>query len=61
MRPGVRRLLACWLLLLATTAPAGAQNTQQPFPGDRLAYVSGGKLYVGFPHPHLVPDPGNAF
>jgi dipeptidyl aminopeptidase/acylaminoacyl peptidase len=61
MRFGVSRLLTCWLIALAAAVPASAQVTMQPSPGDRLAYVSGGKLYVGFPHARLVPGPGNAF
>jgi len=55
------RLAACCLVLLVAPGPAAAQITSQPYPGDRLAYVSGGKLYVGFPRAHLLPGPGNAF
>ena len=56
------RLVACCLILLAASGPAAAETTPQPYPGDRLAYISGSKLYVGYPDaPHLVPGPGNAF
>ena len=55
------RLVACCLLLLAVTGHTAAQ-TAQPYSGDRVAYVSGGRLYVGSPGAlHLVPGPGNAF
>jgi Tol biopolymer transport system component len=60
--PAICRLLACCLLLLAGTgAVAGAETAPQSYRGDRLAYVSGGKLYVGFPRAHVVPGSGNAF
>jgi dipeptidyl aminopeptidase/acylaminoacyl peptidase len=60
--PVMCRLLACCLLLLAETgAVAAAETAQQPYRGDRLAYVSGDKLYVGFPRAHVVRGPGTAF
>jgi dipeptidyl aminopeptidase/acylaminoacyl peptidase len=56
------RSLVCCLILLATAVSAAAQTISPPVPSDRLAYVSGGKLYVGRPGAtHLVPGPGNAF
>ena len=56
------RLVACCLILLPATGPAAAKTSPQPYPGDQLAYVSDGKLYVGSPGaPRLVPGPGNAF
>jgi len=55
------RLVAWCLILLVAPGPAAAQTIPRPYPGDRLAYISGGKLYVGFPQAHLVPGPGNAF
>lgn len=56
------RLLACCLLLLVETgAIAAAEAKQQPYRGDRLAYVSAGNLYVGFPRAHVVRGPGTAF
>jgi hypothetical protein len=62
MRLGVCRLLICGLTLLATAAPAAANVAQQAYAGDRLAYISGGKLYVGYPGPpRLVLGPGSAF
>jgi len=54
-------LAACCLLLLAAARPAKGETTHRPYFGDRLAYVAGGKLYVGFPHARLVPGRGNAF
>lgn len=53
------RSLACCVLLLLAAAPAARAQTH-PYLGDRLAYVSGGKLYVGFPRPRLLPGPGAA-
>ncbi|MDQ2745380.1 MAG: hypothetical protein M3Z66_24215 [Chloroflexota bacterium] len=61
MRPGACRVLACAFILLAATAPAAAQVSKLAYPGDRLAYISGGKLYVGFPKARLVRGPGSAF
>jgi hypothetical protein len=60
--PASCRLLACCLLLLAESgAVAAAETARQAYPGDRLAYVSAGNLYVGFPRAHVVPGPGTAF
>ncbi len=59
--PVIRRLLVCCLLLLAENGTATAATTQKPYWGDRLAYISGGKLYVGVTNAHVVPGPGNAF
>lgn len=55
------RLVAFCLILLSAPGLVAAQTTSEPYLGDRLAFISGGKLYVGFPHPRLVPGPGNAF
>jgi TolB protein len=50
------------LILLAAVRPGAAQATSSPVTGDRLAYVSGGKLHVGYPATaRLVRGPGNAY
>lgn len=54
-------LLVVGCILLAATAASGAQTTERVYRGDRLAYISRGKLHVGFPHARLVAGPGNAF
>src|SRR5437764_987979 len=42
--------------------PLSAQPAHAPYFGDRLAYVSGGQLYIGLsPKPRLVSGPGTAF
>lgn len=58
----IRRFFVCCLILNGATMPiAVARATAPANPGDRLAYVSGGRLYVGFPTARLIPGPGNAF
>jgi dipeptidyl aminopeptidase/acylaminoacyl peptidase len=54
------RALICSIILLASAAPVGARVVQQPYFGDRLAYISSGHLYVGFPKARLVSGSGVA-
>lgn len=56
----VCRSLICCAILLAAAPAADARTIPRAYSGNRLAYVSGGKLYVGFPKARLVPGPGSA-
>lgn len=54
------RVLICWVVLFAAAAPAEARATKRPYLFDRLAFISGGKLYVGAARRLLIPGPGIA-
>jgi dipeptidyl aminopeptidase/acylaminoacyl peptidase len=61
MLPILRAVFICCFLTVGAVVLPSSQEAASVEIGDRLAYIGGGQLYVGFPHGKLIPGPGTAW